>query len=360
MLCRWARPARVYRHPTRHSKGRFMAAMLSGSRPRRVSVGHGGAPTIRPVHVLIPYVHTGLAACDDLLPQLPLPQWRALLSRLHTHPPLIRDDFDRSTPLECVLAQAYGWPIEDGGLPFAALLAAQAGLPLAGIGWGRLTPMHWHAGRDHLTAVPLVPDADDEADLRELFVVAQDVFTSVGWRLEWLHADTWLLGHASLVHLPTASVDRVLHRNPDAWMPDHPAAGTLKRLQMELQMLWYEHPVNDRRSARGALPINTVWLSDCGAYRAPQAGAEHDVVVVDVLRRGCWRGDAQAWAQGWQHIETDIADMLRRRLDEGQDVCVTLCALRASRTWGPQGRPWWRRLVGARHASDWVALAGDL
>ena len=312
------------------------------------------------MNVLIPYVHTGLAACDDRLVQLALPQWRDLVSRLQVHPPLTRDDFDRSTPIECVLAQAYGWPPEDGSLPFAALLAAQAGLPLTDIGWGRLTPMHWHAGRDHLTAVPVVPDADDETDLRDLFAVAQEVFTSVGWRLVWLHADAWLLGHASLVHLATASVDRVLHRNPDAWMPDDPAAGTLKRLQMELQMLWHEHPVNERRSARGALPVNTVWLSDCGAYRAPRPDAVRDVVVVDALRRGCWRGDAEAWAQGWQEIETKVAGMLLRRLDEGQAVRVTLGALRAARTWGPQQRPWWRRLVGARRAPDWVALAGAL
>jgi hypothetical protein len=143
-------------------------------------------------------------------------------------------------------------------------------------------------------------------------------------------------------------------------MPDHPAAGTLKRLQMELQMLWHDHPVNDRRGTRGALPINTVWLSDCGAYRAPRPGAERDVVVVDALRRGCWRGDAQAWAQGWQEIETNVAPMLLRRLDEGLEVCVTLGALRAARTWGPPGRAWWRRLLRAGREPDWVALAGGL
>lgn len=46
-------------------------------------------------------------------------------------------------------------------------------------------------------------------------------------------------------------------------LPDDPR---LKRLQAELQMLLYHHPVNNAREAQGLSPINAIWM-----FRAPSS-----------------------------------------------------------------------------------------
>ena len=47
-------------------------------------------------------------------------------------------------------------------------------------------------------------------------------------------------------------------------MPGGSAGPKLRRLMTELQMLLHEHPVNLRRQARGAAPINALWLWGAG------------------------------------------------------------------------------------------------
>ncbi|MFQ6707899.1 putative sulfate exporter family transporter, partial [Bordetella pertussis] len=45
-----------------------------------------------------------------------------------------------------------------------------------------------------------------------------------------------------------------------AWWTQDVAMRPWRRLLNEIQMVWYEHPVNEARAARGAAPINALWL----------------------------------------------------------------------------------------------------
>ena len=92
--------------------------------------------------------------------------------------------------------------------------------------------------------------------------------TSEGYTLAWGAALRWYVAHESLQGLATASLDRVIGRNIDAWLPRQPEAKRLRRLQNEVQMLLHRHPVNEAREAAGALPVNSFWLSGCGAWQA--------------------------------------------------------------------------------------------
>jgi hypothetical protein len=65
--------------------------------------------------------------------------------------------------------------------------------------------------------------------------------------------------------LPTASLDRVIGRNIDRWLPDTAPARLLRRLQNEVQMVLHTHALNDEREAARPMPtVNSVWLSGCG------------------------------------------------------------------------------------------------
>src|SRR5690606_15815907 len=44
------------------------------------------------------------------------------------------------------------------------------------------------------------------------------------------------------------------------WWTQDPEGRPWRRLVNELQMLWFDHPVNQAREARGLRPVNSVWL----------------------------------------------------------------------------------------------------
>jgi len=71
-----------------------------------------------------------------------------------------------------------------------------------------------------------------------------------------------------------------------------PAQRLLRRLQNEMQMLFYTHTLNETRG----LPVNSFWLSGTGDLPAP-VGSE--VKLHTGLRDRFLTNDAEAWANAW-------------------------------------------------------------
>ncbi|MEO5735618.1 MAG: hypothetical protein ABIN96_12230, partial [Rubrivivax sp.] len=203
------------------------------------------------MHLLVP--HAGLPpTLDASTPWPQLPHLEALLALLTVRPdadnaaPADGGEDSLSPPHERVLARLRQWPIDDGLLPFAAHAAAADGLQSkidrAGseVGWGLLRPTYWHLGTER---VSLTDPADlqlSDADSRVLFDAVAGLFNGDGWALHWGAATRWYAVHASLLHLPTASLDRVVGRNIDGWLAVHPQARAVRRLQSEVQMSLHE------------------------------------------------------------------------------------------------------------------------
>ncbi|WP_442975439.1 hypothetical protein, partial [Salmonella enterica] len=98
--------------------------------------------------------------------------------------------------------------------------AARAdGLDPGDLAWGLLTPAHWQLGREHLTMGDPDALALDAGESRAYFDAVRPLFESEGWLCAWGAPTRWYVAHASLTELPTASLDRVIGRNPDLWMP---------------------------------------------------------------------------------------------------------------------------------------------
>jgi len=193
---------------------------------------------------------------DDVLPPLPpLPNLAALIAQ---STPVERDDGDEwslTPPHERALARALGWSGSDGQLPFAARAARADGLDSGDVAVGLVTPSHWHLGTDQVSLVDPAALVLAEDESHALFDAVLPTFTSEGFGFAYGAADRWYLLHESLAELATASLDRVIGRNVDRWLGSQPAARRLRRLQSEVQMLLYEHPVNAAREARGARVI---------------------------------------------------------------------------------------------------------
>jgi hypothetical protein len=148
--------------------------------------------------------------------------------------------------------------------------------------------------------------------------------------------------------LATASLDRVLGRNVDVWMPEAEQAGPLRRLQNEMQMLLYTHPINDARIGRGLLPVNSFWVSGAGALAepVPPASARTEVAAPRMLAEPALREDWDAWARAWLQLDgTEIAAALVA-VEQKRSLTLTLCGERNAHTFEtlPQG-------LGARISS---------
>ena len=233
-----------------------------------------------------------------------------------------------STPHERVLAQAKGLDAAlDGLIPWAAM-EANTGIAKA---WAYITPCHWAMGREHATltdpaALELTPE-----DSQTLLAAMQPYFATEGITLHYAAPERYLAEGEVFRTLPTASLDRVLGRNVDPWLPPSRA---MKLLQNEMQMLLYTHPLNDERSAKRLRPVNSFWISGTGALNQPalQTLQAHKITVPRTLAKAAFKDDWADYVKAWGEIDAiGIAQLLVQQ-NAGHSVRITLCGERNAQT----------------------------
>jgi len=288
-------------------------------------------------HLIVPFAAGGSEAARAAALTLALPQLEKLLASCEASAPVGGDERSLSAPHEIALAGALGWPADDLAMPWAARLAARDGITVGGQAWGLLTPVHLHLGTEQVSLTDPETLQLDEATSRELFTALKSLFGDDGIALHWGAPLRWYASHASLAGWPAASLDRVIGRNVDAWLPDAPAARLMRRLQSEAQMLWHDHPANQRREAAGLPVVNSFWLSGCGIAR-PVPDAEP--TVDERLRRPALAEDWSAWCEAWHALDAGPIAQLR---DAVQGSRLTLAGERSAVTFTKTPKPWWRR-----------------
>jgi hypothetical protein len=223
----------------------------------------------------------------------------------------------------------------------------------AGQGWGLLTPTHWQVGSEQIVLLDPAQLHLDEDESRALLQALRGLFEPEGWTLHWGAPLRWYATHESLAELATASLDRVIGRAIDPWLPDRRTGRHLRRLQSETQMLLYTHPINAAREARGELPVNSFWLSGTGRTQpAADAAAEP---LLDERLRGPWlAGDWAAWAEAWQALDAQRLSNLDARAARGEALSLTLCGERTARRFDSVRRGAWQRLT-----QGWRRVAPD-
>lgn len=299
------------------------------------------------LHWVIPFAASLSEPCQHALTRLKdataLPRLSALLDRLQALNRLEGDEYALAMPHERLLARELGWTEPDGLQPWSAWWAARDGIPLpADRCWALLSPGHWLMGRDHLTLLDPASLGLGDDESRALLEALRPFFEEDGWALQWGASTRWYASHPELDGLSTASLERVIGRNPDLWLaedPDgHPLARKLRRLQAEAQMLLYNHPLNERRSEAGLATVNSFWVSGCGRPPATitlPAGLR----VIDDLRAPLLADDMPLWLEAWQHIDAHVLPEVLAALDAGQTVKLTLCGERHAVTFAPGTPP---------------------
>lgn len=296
-----------------------------------------------PMHLLIPHAAPPGPACRAALGSLQLPHLQALLSHLSPAWSLSVED-NRLTPAsELAHAKALGLPLVDGLVPWAALAARDAGLS-ADAGYALLTPCHWDIHTQSVFMADPAQLALTEDESRTLLAAMQPYFEEDGLQLHWLRSDTWLVAGEVLRDLPTASLARVCNASVDDWIPRQDEAKLLRRLQNEMQMLLYTHPVNNARESRHAPTVNAFWLHDTGALDADGQPPTEALSVATELQAPATADDARAWAAAWQALDAGPVQQALQAARLGQPVQLTLASPAHARSFHTAPLTLWTRL----------------
>jgi hypothetical protein len=305
-------------------------------------------------HLLLPF-----AACADT-------DWRATLTALapaHTHhfAKLLQgmqllhtdsaDALSMSPPHERALARLHGLsgnPPLDGLIPWAAWEHQQRtphdpSEATRARSWAHVTPCHWLMGREHATLTDPDTLALSEADSHALMAAMQTYFDADGIRLHYVLPQRWLAEGEVFKGLPTASLDRVLGRSVDPWLPAGSSGKTLRRLQNEMQMLLYTHPINEARSHQRQLPVNSIWFSGTGDLPEQPLTEPQQFSAPRLLADAALRDDWQAYADAWGALDAVEAKELLTRQSAGEVVRLTLSGERTALTFESAPRSLLRR-----------------
>ncbi len=252
-----------------------------------------------------------------------------------------------SPPHERAWALTAGWAEADGSLPWAARAAAEQGLAVDNTteGWAFISLCNWHVSNGQVTLGDPAYLQIDEATDATLFQTMQSFFAEDGIVLHPYKLGQWLAQSPLLADLPTASLDRVIGRNIDPWLVGShvaaealsPAAKLLRRLQNEMQMLLYTHPVNEGRS----LTINSFWVHGTGALSPTTRVEPH---VVNNLRESALQQDLIGWLQAWQHLDAHVIAPMLARVAAGEPQRLVLCGEHEFHVYDSAAPSLWQRV----------------
>ena len=296
-------------------------------------------------HLLIAFAAGATPEAQAALRGLRLPRLERLLHRLRPLALEPVDEWAPEAPHERALAHALGLDAGAGRTPWAALTLHRSGAKPGTDAWAWITPCHWKAGPERV----LMQDPDRlelaPEQARALFDAMKDFFAEDGLELHFHTPGRWLARGELLRSLESASLDRVSGREISAWMAESPAARTLHRLQSEMQMLLYTHPVNDEREAQGLPAVNSFWVSGAGAL--PATLPANPAPELDLsLRDAALRQDWAAWAQAWQALDDGRVASLLAAAERGEPVRLTLAGERAWQGFEAAPQGFFQRITG--------------
>jgi hypothetical protein len=292
------------------------------------------------MHLLIPSAASSSPNCQSLLPSLQLPHLQKLLARLQAQALDQGEPHSLNPPHERALARALGLPCSDGLIAWAAQQHEQNHGILPQQACGFVTLCHWRMANQQVLMSPLPLPELSQTESDTLLAAMQPYFAEDGITLEPDQCGRYLAQGALLADVPTASLDRVIGCDVKAWLPTGPQASTLLRLQNEMQMLFYTHPLNDAREARGLLPVNSFWLHGTGCANASAISVQTQPTVNSSLHHAALAEDWPRWAQAWQQLDATELPALLAAQQRGEPVQLTLCGERSAQSWLCQPRNW--------------------
>jgi hypothetical protein len=164
-----------------------------------------------------------------------------------------------------VLEKLFGLPAGFGAAPFMRL--ADSGKRDADY-YFCADPVHLAPDRDQLVMLPVSVLHIQSEEARALTDVFNHTYATDGYRLETPYPGRWYLRIPSPLNCTSTETAQVAGGAVFEFMPQGKDGWHLKQLMNEIQMLFYQLPINQIREAAGRPAINSLWL--WGGGRLPE------------------------------------------------------------------------------------------
>ena len=212
--------------------------------------------------------------------------------------------------------------------------------------WFTLSPVHIHIARDHLVLTDQRKLKLNDEEANALFEAAKTMCDEVGKTLLYGDAKTWFLRADEWRDLQTATMDAACGHNIDIWMAKGEHGLPWRKLQNEIQMLWFIHDVNSKREARGANLINSVWLHGGSAALTPspeifdtsltldqaiKLDREQATINLDALLAPALNNDWPGWIDALHSLEKEWFAPLLQALGDKKIRQISLIATDANK-----------------------------
>jgi hypothetical protein len=226
------------------------------------------------ISLVLPFALPVPEFAPDLVRALDAPALAALLSRSSSQVFRPLEGSARVLPHELWIARTLG--LASGTAPGLAASSMRGyGLDPGEGTWFIVNPAHIQIAHSHLMMGDTRRLDLREDESRQLFDAARACCEEAGHALLYGAPDTWFLRADDWDGIHTASPDAAVGMNLTDWVPTGTQARAFRKLQNEVQVSWYTHPVNAAREARGQAPINSIW-----PWGAASVAGEHALKLV--------------------------------------------------------------------------------
>lgn len=240
-----------------------------------------------------------------------------------------------SLPWEIAYARAQALPSDEGAVPWAAFETQTFAQACA---W--LHPCHLDVGMTDMVMQPIEQLRLTDAESRELLTLLAPYFEQDGIALRFHSVGRWLALGQPFAALECASLARVQGRSINAFLPDageFPQQTKLMRLQAEVQMLLYTHPLNEARSSRGLPTVNSFWIDGAGlldALPVPSGAIKLEMRLQDAA------DNPGLYASAWRALAAEWTQQAAQALAQGDEFRLTLCGEKSTITLTAQMPDW--------------------
>jgi hypothetical protein len=218
------------------------------------------------------------------------------------------DDFSPQLPHEAWLTKHFNHS-------FVQHYANKLNVQLSAGHWFVLQPVHLHIARNHLVLTDYRQLNLSESDALLLFEKAQTLCQEAGVECVFGSAHIWFLRADNWTDLITSSPDAACGHNIEIWSAKGAQELAWRKLQNEIQMAWFAHPINQQREARGEPMINGLWLWG-GAHLITKKNtllsssnsaqfflAPPELTLIDQLTSSALANDWGRWAESMIELE---------------------------------------------------------
>lgn len=217
------------------------------------------------LNLLIPDLFWPDVLQSEIYNDLPMPSLEVLLSKsISTQ--------SQSQEMETWLCKVFNVVKQQNSWPIAPIMLHTDGSSVMKASkdfWMRADPVHLRIEQNHIML------ADSHAfkiSKEEAELIVQDLNRNLGnhdFSFLPLRPDRWYVRTSRAPEIQTHTLSQVTCMNINNFLPIGKESIIWHKIFNEIQMLLYEHPINQARESRGELAINSVWFWGGGNIPQP-------------------------------------------------------------------------------------------